>query len=215
MKTLALSRRAFLLDGAKAASLLALGCGAQDKAIVDAGGLRDAGPQYDAIIDSDAGERCLATRPDIEGPFFKPSSPETPFLLQEGSSASVIIVRGRIVDESCRPIEGAIVDFWQADEAGAYDSEGFSLRGHQRVGADGLYQLTTIVPGRYLNGTQYRPAHLHCKVIVEGRELLTTQLYFEGDPFNEVDPWFSELTMLRPRTQDSALVADFDFSVPA
>lgn len=173
--------RAHVVDGAKAASLLALGCGASDASAYD-------------------------------GRFFRPSSPETPFLLSEGTGTP-ITVRGRIVDAHCEPIAGALIDFWQADEAGAHDAQGFLYRGHQVVGADGRYQLTTIIPGRYLNGSQYRPAHVHCKVLVGGVELLTTQLYFEGDPFNEVDPWFSEATMLRPQQTNGALSADFDFSV--
>jgi protocatechuate 3,4-dioxygenase beta subunit len=153
------------------------------------------------------------TRPDIEGPYFKPSSPERTSLLEGDIDGVRLTVRGRVVDGNCEPIAGAIIDFWQADDDGAYDNAGFLLRGHQVVDADGRYEVSTIVPGRYLNGSQYRPAHVHCKVYVRGVERLTTQLYFEGDPYNEVDPWFSELTMLRPREDGAALVADFDFSV--
>ena len=189
------TRRAFITDGAKAASLLALGCGSSIAA-------RDAGR-----------ERCSATPADIEGPFFKPSSPERTSLVEPGTSGVRITLRGTIMDADCRPIARAIVDFWQADVDGAYDNETFRLRGHQVVAEDGRYELTTIVPGRYLNGSQYRPAHVHCKVYVGGTERLTTQLYFEDDPFNAVDPWFSEQTMLTPRDEGGGLVADFDFSI--
>jgi protocatechuate 3,4-dioxygenase beta subunit len=171
---------------------------------------------YDGSMptDDDGGESCSATRADIEGPFFKPSSPERTNLVEPGTSGIRITLRGTIMDADCRPIAGAIVDFWQADVEGAYDNEEtFHLRGHQVVAEDGRYELTTIVPGRYLNGSQYRPAHVHCKVYVRGTERLTTQLYFKDDPFNAVDPWFSEQTMLRPRDDGGALLADFDFSV--
>jgi len=208
------SRRAFLGAGAKAASLFLVGCSTNARTLAGAEseGHADAGVELGGASD-DGGQRCEHTRPDIEGPFFKPNSPARPTLLEGGEAGTRITIGGRIVDGACRPLAGAIVDFWQADDDGAYDdSASFLLRGHQMVGADGRYEVTTIIPGRYLNGSQYRPAHIHCKVYVGGTEVLTTQLYFEGDPFNEVDPWFSELTMLRPRDDGSGLRAIFDFS---
>lgn len=184
------------------------------------GPVPDASSPYDrdgsAAGDASDPQACVVTRPDIEGPYFKPSSPERTSLVEAGLPGVQLALSGKIVDTACMPIAGAIIDFWQANDDGAYDSAGFTLRGHQIVGEDGHYELKTIVPGRYLNGSQYRPAHLHCKVYVEGREVLTTQLYFEGDPYNDIDPWFSELTMLRPREVAGAsgdLTADFDFSV--
>jgi protocatechuate 3,4-dioxygenase beta subunit len=161
----------------------------------------------------DGGPLCEATRADIEGPFFTPSSPERTDLRVPELGGRLLVVRGQVKDEHCVPVRNAILDFWQADEAGEYDNVGFGLRGHQSVDAEGRYELRTIVPGRYLNGAQYRPAHIHVKVYVGEREALTTQLYFEGDPHNEADPWFSEATMLRPVEQMGELVADFDFSV--
>ena len=46
----------------------------------------------------------------------------------------------------------------------------------------GRYAYTTIVPGHYLNGVQYRPAHIHLKASAAAHAPLTTQLYFAGDP---------------------------------
>ncbi len=61
-------------------------------------------------------------------------------------------------------------------------------------------------PGWYLNGPQYRPAHLHVKVWVRGVERLTTQLYFEGDPFNDADAWFNPAMALAPDASGSATI---------
>jgi protocatechuate 3,4-dioxygenase beta subunit len=58
--------------------------------------------------------------------------------------------------------------------------------------ADGAFELSTIIPGHYLNGSTYRPAHIHVKASAPGYRLLTTQLYFEGDPYNEGDPWIHD-----------------------
>ena len=46
-----------------------------------------------------------------------------------------------------------------------------------------------MLPGRYLNGAQYRPAHVHVKVSAAGHVPLTTQLYFPDDPYNAIDPF--------------------------
>jgi protocatechuate 3,4-dioxygenase beta subunit len=51
----------------------------------------------------------------------------------------------------------------------------------------GSYSFATLRPGWYLNGGNYRPAHLHVRIFVDGVESLTTQLYFPDDPFNELD----------------------------
>jgi protocatechuate 3,4-dioxygenase beta subunit len=69
------------------------------------------------------------------------------------------------------------VDFWQADANGVYDNAGFTLRGRVITDQTGHYSIETIEPGLYTG----RPAHIHVKVFApDGRELLTTQLYFPG-----------------------------------
>jgi protocatechuate 3,4-dioxygenase beta subunit len=87
------------------------------------------------------------------------------------------------VTRSCRPVAGALLDFWQADDAGAYDNAGFRLRGHQFTGVDGRYTLRTVVPGLYPGRTR----HIHVKVQAPSRPVLTTQLYFPGEARNARD----------------------------
>ena len=70
-------------------------------------------------------------------------------------------------------------------------------------GAQGSVGITRpipiLLPGRYLNGTTYRPRHIHVKVWVEGSERLTTQLYFEGDEYLECDA-FASTSLVMPLT---------------
>ena len=162
----------------------------------------------------DADSTCEATSADIEGPFFKPDSPEQQRIAPDMLPGHRLTLRGRVLSHDCKPLPNVVVDFWQCDVDGVYANTGFVLRGHQRTAADGTYRLETIVPGRYLNGSQYRPAHIHVKVYVGMQEELTTQLYFEGDPYNSVDPWYKPENALAPAaTATSALVADYDFVV--
>ena len=56
----------------------------------------------------------------------------------------------------------------------------------QSLQEDGSYQFDTILPGRYLNGSTYRPSHIHVRVRWDdenGSNDFISQLYFEGDPF--------------------------------
>jgi hypothetical protein len=73
------------------------------------------------------------------------------------------------------------LDLWHANDAGAYDNTGFSLRRKIVSNSAGFYNFETILPGKYLNGSSYRPSHIHLKVTTPGFSTFTTQLYFEGD----------------------------------
>lgn len=77
---------------------------------------------------------------------------------------------------------------WHADHAGAYDNEGYRLRGQVRTNEQGFYLFETIKPGKYRNGNSFRPSHIHYKITPPGFETLTTQLYFAGDEDLERDP---------------------------
>ena len=50
----------------------------------------------------------------------------------------------------------------------------------------------SIQPGKYLNGSYYRPSHIHYKVIYKNNPEFITQLYFEGDSSIDIDPWASD-----------------------
>jgi protocatechuate 3,4-dioxygenase beta subunit len=129
------------------------------------------------------------TEAQIEGPFYTPDAPERTVLVESGDPGVRLRVQGRVLDVACQAIGSALLDVWQADDEGAYDTAGFRFRGRLYSAGDGAYLFDTIIPGRYLNGAMYRPAHIHVKVSAPGYLLLTTQLYFEGDPFNDSDPF--------------------------
>ena len=102
----------------------------------------------------------------------------------------------------CKPVAKALVDFWQADSGGDYDNSGFGFRGHQFTDAAGRYQLETVVPGRYPG----RTPHIHVMVQAPGGKVLTTQLYFPGEPGNSSDGFYQE--ELEVTIADAADAAD-------
>ncbi|MFD9560582.1 carbohydrate-binding protein [Streptomyces sp. NPDC059994] len=147
------------------------------------------------------------TPAQTEGPYFKPNSPERASLLEPGTPGTRLTVTGYVFGRACLPVAGVLLDFWQADTNGAYDNTGFRLRGHQYTDARGAFTLTTVVPGLYPGRTR----HLHVKAQAPGRPVLTTQLYFPGEPRNNTDSLFDARLLMTVRDAGAAKEAAFDF----
>jgi protocatechuate 3,4-dioxygenase beta subunit len=144
------------------------------------------------------------TPDQTEGPYFKPNSPERSVLSGPGTP---LTVTGYVFGLACQPINRALLDFWQADTNGAYDNTGFTFRGHQYTNAQGQFSLTTIVPGLYPGRTR----HIHVKVQAPGRPVLTTQLYFPGEPRNNTDTIFDPRLLMTVRDSGGGRQGSFDF----
>ena len=196
------SRRAFL---ATLASATAAGC-AKPADWCDE-------PQWTDDGDAD----CGATASQIEGPFYRDGAPERGDLDLYGDEGQALHLSGVVhaagyCDE---PIEGAVVDLWHANPEGEYDNKTDAMRYRGRVttDADGRFAFTTLLPGLYLNGTAYRPKHLHVKVWVDGEERLTTQLYFEGDPYLPCDPYANTSLIAPVEEVDGLMRVAYDIGV--
>jgi protocatechuate 3,4-dioxygenase beta subunit len=187
------TRRAILGAGAFAAGSLLT---------IDAGLAQAPLPATPACHDGDE-----ATLRQTEGPFFKPSSPERTELLEEGMAGQPIELIGFVLSRACKPYAGALLDFWQADDKGRYDNSGFRLRGHQFSDTEGRYRLRSILPGVYTGRTR----HIHVKVQPRGGRVLTTQLYFPGEPQNRSDGLFRSELLMRTARNAGGLAGRFDF----
>ena len=141
-----------------------------------------------------------------EGPFFTPMSPERAELIEPGMAGQPIELVGFVLTRGCKPVPGALVDLWQADAKGDYDNKGYRLRGHQFADAEGCYRFRTVVPAEYPGRTR----HIHVKVQAPGGRILTTQLYFPGDPGNKRDGLYKPDLEVKKLKGDEA---GFDFVV--
>jgi protocatechuate 3,4-dioxygenase, beta subunit len=126
----------------------------------------------------------------------------------ESAQGPRIIVHGRVLDESRRPVPGVLIEFWQANAAGRYRHKkdgylapldpNFGGCGRTISGEDGTYSFRTIRPGPYPwpNGVNdWRPAHIHFSIFGSGfAQRLITQMYFEGDPLIKLDPMVGGLS---------------------
>ncbi|MBI2800937.1 MAG: protocatechuate 3,4-dioxygenase subunit beta [Gammaproteobacteria bacterium] len=135
-----------------------------------------------------------------------------------------IIVTGRVLDETGRPIPHTLIELWQANAAGRYRhpadqhaaplDPNFTGAGRVRTDAAGYYRFLTIRPGAYPwrnHPNAWRPAHLHFSIF--GPCCLTrlvTQMYFPGDPLLPFDPIFNSTADANARQR---LVAELAWEV--
>jgi len=138
-----------------------------------------------------------------------------------------IIVTGRVLDRSGRPVPNALIELWQANAAGRYIHQrdqhpapldpNFTGAGRCLTDGDGGYWFTTVKPGAYPwqnHPNAWRPAHIHFSIF--GRaftDRLVTQMYFPGDPLFAADPIFQSIR--DPRARERLVSAlDWDTTTP-
>lgn len=146
----------------------------------------------------------------MEGPFYPTSSMrfddvDNDLVKIEGAvkaaGGEVIQLNGKLVDSDGDAIANAFVEIWQCDATGRYlhtadrraepRDAGFQGFGRARTDAEGRFTFRTIKPVPYPG----RTPHIHVKVIDQGFELLTSQLYLDGHPGNERDFLFQRMSV--------------------
>jgi len=171
-----------------------------------------------------------ATESTVLGPFFTEDAHD----VQNGDSIAsegkgdYMYVEGRVTDTQGKPVVNAIIDTWQTDGHGLYDTQYDErlepdCRGRLRTKEDGSYAFRAVVPVPYpipsdgtvgrmvakLGRHVFRPAHLHMQIQAPGYETLTTALYFKGDPYLFSDAVFGVKSSL---IIEPELINDFDLS---
>ncbi|MEV6824430.1 dioxygenase [Amycolatopsis sp. NPDC051102] len=152
-----------------------------------------------------------ATPATVLGPFHIEGSPEKEFGgdMSDGLPGTPLYITGAVRDLDGSPVTGAILDVWQADEEGAYESQipdidEARLRAKYATRDDGSYCLRTIAPkgysipmdgpvGELISGTDishFRPAHVHFLINAAGYEPLITHLFQEGAQYLDSDVVF-------------------------
>ena len=139
----------------------------------------------------------MLTVQSVEGPYFIPLSPLRSDI-RDGQIGRRLRIEMEVVDaRSCDPIAGAKVHIWHANAQGYYSgypdydpdvieftphhldekSPNRFLRGHQISDARGRVTFETIYPAWY----SFRTPHIHVKIQIGDKFLLTTQLYFPDE----------------------------------
>lgn len=150
----------------------------------------------------------------LVGPFFRANAP----LRQRGAAdvsddtpGTRVRISGRVFDFKTKaPIEGAILDTWQAATDGLYENQdenqpNYNLRGRYKADKNGSFELIALMPTAYPVPTDGpvgellrvakrppdRPAHIHFIVSAPGYETLVTQIFVKGDKQIEEDAVFT------------------------
>ena len=118
----------------------------------------------------------------------------------ESAGGEIIQLAGQLVDSDGDALAGAFVEIWQCDVTGRYlhaadrrarpRDAGFQGFGRAKTDNRGRFTFRTIKPVPYPG----RTPHIHVKVIDQGFELLTTQLYLKDHPSNAQDFLFQRMT---------------------
>lgn len=133
-----------------------------------------------------ASKTCKATQAIEEGPYYLADTPARSDVT-DGQDGKAITLTFTVLDTSCKPLKNARVDIWyanaqgvysgvanQGDDLGAGVNSGKFLRGTQYSNAKGIVTFKGIYPGWY----PARTIHIHEKIWVGGKQVLTTQTYF-------------------------------------
>ena len=161
----------------------------------------------------DHGKPAGATESTVFGPFHRLGAPQMPMggnIAHRDTAGTPTLVSGRVLDLDGRPIAGALLDVWQTQTNGLYDSQdasldGLHMRGTFTTGADGRYLIRTVLPVNYpipsdgpvgamLRATgrhPWRPAHIHFVVSAAGFEPVTTHIFDRTDPYLASDAVFA------------------------
>jgi hydroxyquinol 1,2-dioxygenase len=167
------------------------------------------------------GKPTGATEATVFGPFHVEGAPQYAdgADIANGAPGAPLYVACTVRDLAGRPVAGATVDVWQADEDGFYDVQYKDLaqsraRGVFRTDAQGRFRLKTILPVAYPVPTDgpvgqmlvasgrhpWRPAHVHFMIQAPGFETLITHVFRNGDPYLDSDVVFGVR---------ASLIADF------
>lgn len=173
------------------------------------------------VITSDIYAEALTLTPrQTEGPYYPDHLPldqdnDLTMILGGQAPAGGIVTSfgGRLLDVDGKPVGGGVIELWQADQNGCYIHSRGVQRGKERDPAfqgygkittneRGEYRFRTIQPGLYTGRTR----HFHIAVVREGQRMLTTQLYFAGEPQNERD---GILRSIRDEMQRLSVIREF------
>ncbi|KAM0753952.1 Intradiol ring-cleavage dioxygenase [Meredithblackwellia eburnea MCA 4105] len=152
-----------------------------------------------------------ATEVTVLGPFETNDCKDIPMgqsIASEGKGEPMW-VSGRVTDMQGKGVGGCVIETWETDEEGFYDTqyEGRvepDCRGKITTAPDGTYEFQAVLPVIYpipsdgpvgallrkLNRHVFRPSHLHMTFTKPGFEHLVTALYFPGDKYLSSDAVF-------------------------
>lgn len=183
-----------------------------------------------------------ATESTLLGPVHRLNAPELPAganIARESPNGTPTLVKGRVLDLRGRAIPGALIDVWQANAGGFYDSQlpdlsgEMDCRGKFRSDESGRFLFRTVRPSFYsvpvdgsvgrmlraVNRHSMRPSHIHFMISAAGYQPVTTHIFDANDAHLEngdttfaVKPSLIRPFVLRETPDDEARGAGIDMA---
>jgi protocatechuate 3,4-dioxygenase, alpha subunit len=152
--------------------------------------------------------KLIPTPGQTVGPFFALGldRPEWADMTRGNPQGERIVIEGEVRDGDDAPVPDAVIELWQANAAGRYNSPedsqtdkqldaNFIGFGRAATDAQGRFKITTIkpgpVPGR---GNTLQAPHINVAFFARGLlKQLFTRIYFADSPENASDPLLSQI----------------------
>jgi protocatechuate 3,4-dioxygenase, alpha subunit len=141
------------------------------------------------------------------GPYFSIGLPwdDGPDVVPAGTEGEIWL-RGTVFDGERAPIPDAMIETWQADPEGRYETPGFRGFGRCPTDADGTWAIRTVKPG----AAGGQAPHIAVSVFARGLlHRVVTRIYFaDEEAANAADPVLTGLdeaaraTLIAPREGD-------------
>ena len=172
------------------------------------------------ITSSVYAEALTLTPRQTEGPFYPDHLPldqdnDLTQIIGGKAPATGMITEfgGRLLGVDGKAISDAVIELWHADNNGCYIHSQGAQRDQERdpqfqgfgkitTNAKGEYRFRTIRPAIYTGRTR----HFHIAVMQNAKRMLTTELYFAGEPKNDTD---GILNRIKDETQRLSVIREF------
>ena len=172
-----------------------------------------------ASVSAAKAQKLIPTTGQEMGPFYplvRPTDHDADLTRLKGRNGIAmgqpIQVIGRIVDLHGNPVRNAQVELWQCNAAGRYDHPGDranpaaldpNFQGFAKLSTDrdGQFKFRSVKPKDYDTPIGRRTPHIHFD-IAGSQDRLVTQMYFPGEPLNEID------FLLRDADNKQSLIAE-------
>lgn len=175
--------------------------------------------------------KLVPTPGQTVGPFFALGldRPEWADMTRDNPKGERIVIEGQVRDGDGAPVPDAVIELWQANAAGRYNSPAddqtdkqidpnFIGFGRASTDGQGRFKVTTIkpgpVPGR---GNALQAPHINVAFFARGLlKQLFTRIYFADSPENTSDPLLSAIddeaarnTLIARRSESGGYRFDF------
>ena len=175
--------------------------------------------------------KLIPTPGQTVGPFFALGldRPEWADMTRDNPAGERIVIEGEVRDGDGAPVPDAVIELWQANAAGRYNSPAdarvdkpidpnFVGFGRAATDGQGRFKVTTVkpgpVPGR---GNALQAPHINVAFFARGLlKQLFTRIYFADEAGNVSDPLLSSIddegvrnTLIARKSEDGAYRFDF------